>query len=88
MERRVSDKNLLNQFTADFVKVLDKNKVTYAIVSGFVAISHGRARGTEDIDIIIERISLQKFEELHNDAAKAGFECLQGENPEMLFNDY
>lgn len=88
MERRVSDKNLLNQFTADFVKVVDKNKVKYAIVSGFVAISHGRARGTEDIDIIIEKISLQKFEELHKDAAKAGFECLQGENPKMLFNDY
>lgn len=88
MDLRVSDKNLLNHFTADFVKVLDKCKLTYALVSGFVAISHGRARGTEDIDIIIEKISLQKFGELHKDAAKAGFECLQGENPEMLFNDY
>jgi len=88
MERQVRDKNLLNQFAGDFVKVLDKNKVKYIIVSGFVAISHGRARGTEDIDIVIERIPLQKFEDLHHDALKAGFECLQGANPGMLFNDY
>jgi len=88
MGHRVGDKNLLNEFTGDFVKVIDKNRVKYIIVSGFVAISHGRARGTEDIDIIIERISLQKFEELHKSAVKTGFECLQGEKPEKLFEDY
>jgi hypothetical protein len=88
MERLVEDKNLLNQFTGDFVEVLDKNKVKYVIVSGFVAISHGRTRGTEDIDIIIERTSLQEFEKLHKDAIKAGFECLQGSKPESLFNGY
>ena len=88
MGRMVEDKNLLNEFTGDFVKVLNANKVKYAIVSGFVAISHGRARGTEDIDIIIERISLQEFEELHKNAVKTGFECLQGEKAEMLFENY
>ncbi|MCX6799516.1 MAG: hypothetical protein NTW59_05485 [Candidatus Diapherotrites archaeon] len=88
MARIVSDKNLLNRFAADFVEVVEKNKLKYIIVSGFVAISHGRARGTEDIDLIIEKISPQKFLALHNDAVKAGFECLQGTNHERLFNDY
>ncbi|MBN2067111.1 MAG: hypothetical protein JW744_01445 [Candidatus Diapherotrites archaeon] len=88
MERLVNDKNLLNQFAGDFVGVLDKSRIKYIIVSGFVAISHGRARGTEDIDIIVERIPIQKFEALHKGALKAGFECLQGSGPEMLFKDY
>jgi hypothetical protein len=88
MERQVRDKNLLNRFAGDFVKVLGKSRVNYIIVSGFVAICHGRARGTEDIDIIIESIPLQQFELLHSNAVKAGFECLQGASPEMLFKDY
>ena len=88
MVRAISDKNLLNKFVSDFLKIVDKNKIRYAIVSGFVVISHGRARGTEDIDIIIEKISLESFNKFHQDLIASGFECLQGQSPEMLFNDY
>ena len=88
MVRAISDKNTLNKFVSDFIKIVDKNKLKYAIVSGFVVISHGRARGTEDIDIIIEKISLKSFNKFHQDLIASGFDCLQGQNPEMLFNDY
>lgn len=88
MERRVGDKNLLNRFVRAFVKEIDKNRIKYAIVSGFVVISHGRARGTEDIDLIIERIPLEAFEELHKNVVRGGFECLQGSNPKKLFREY
>lgn len=88
MEREVKDRNLLNEFARDFVKVLDKAKIMYIIVSGFVALAHGRSRGTEDIDVIIEKIPLEKFAVLHNGLKKAGFECIQGGRPRQLFVDY
>ena len=88
MVRVVSDKSLLNEFVKDFLAAVDKNKVKYAVVSGFVVISHGRPRGTEDIDLIIEKISLDSFNRLHQDLIASGFECLQGQSPEKLFDDY
>ncbi|MCK4997713.1 hypothetical protein KAS08_05400 [Candidatus Pacearchaeota archaeon] len=75
MDREISDRNILNKFTEDFCKIVN-NFAKYIIVSGFVAISHGRSRGTEDIDIMIERLSFVKFGEMHNALVLAGFECL------------
>lgn len=88
MERQVSDANILNAFVRDFVLVLDQQKIRYIIVSGFVAIAHGRSRGTEDIDLIIERIPSERFMLLHAALLKNGFECLQGTNPSELHADY
>jgi len=87
-DRQVADKSILNSFVKDFILVLDKQKIRYILVSGFVAISHGRSRGTEDIDLIIEKISEKRFDELNSALIKAGFECLQGKNALNLFNDY
>lgn len=63
------DKNLLKNFTEDFCNIVDKF-CKYAIVSGYVAISTGRSRGNEDIDIILENLPFEKeinyFKELIN----------------------
>ena len=88
MDLMVSDKNVLINFIKDFVFILNKLNIKYIIVSGFVAISHGRSRGTEDIDIIIENLSKEKFVELNDELDKNGFETLQGVNGEELFEDY
>jgi hypothetical protein len=56
IDRSVSDKTLLEEFAEDFCRILQKHS-KYIIVSGFVAIAHGRTRGTEDIHVIIERIT-------------------------------
>ena len=53
-KREVDNKTLLDKFAEDFCKIIDKYAV-YIICSGFVAIAHGRTRGTEDIDMIIEK---------------------------------
>ncbi len=87
MKRQVDDKNILDEFVKDFVNVIDKY-ARYIIVSGFVAIAHGRSRGTEDIDMIIEKISKEKFIELHNDLIRADFEPMQADDPEVLFDKY
>jgi len=51
--RKVSDINILNQFTTRFCKIIEKY-CEYIIVSGFVVIASGRVRGTEGIDMIKE----------------------------------
>lgn len=53
-----------------------------------MAIAHGRSRGTEDVDMIIERIGKDAFTRLHDDLLQAGFECIQSENPEIIYDDY
>ena len=87
MKREVDDRTILDKFAEDFARVLEKH-CKYIVVSGFVAIAHGRSRGTEDIDIIIEKISLERFIELHKELIKEEFECMQSENAEVIYDDY
>ena len=85
MDRETGDRNILDKFAEDFCNVADKH-VKYIVVSGFVAISHGRNRGTIDIDMIIEKISFDKFKRFHEDLVKAGFECLQSSKAEDIYD--
>ena len=66
IERKVDDRTILDKFSCDFADIVQKY-CDYIIVSGFVAIAHGRSRGTEDIDMIIESIEKYRFINLHND---------------------
>ena len=47
MERKVSDINILDEFVESFCEVMEKH-CKYIVCSGFVAIAHGRTRGTEE----------------------------------------
>ena len=86
-KRSVDDKTILDKFVEDFCSVIE-NHVKYIVCSGFVAIAHGRTRGTEDIDMIIEEIPKEKFIELHNDLNKNDFVCMQSDNPEEVYENY
>jgi len=85
MNRGVSDRNILDKFAINFCKVLEKH-ARYIIVSGFVAISSGRVRGTEDIDMILERLTLKRFTQLHKDLIKNNFVCMQSDNVEEIYS--
>jgi hypothetical protein len=85
MRRDVSDKNILNNFCLKFCRILSKH-VEYIVVSGFVAIASGRTRGTEDIDIIIRKMSSDDFRKLHKDLIKEGFVCIQSFQADEIFN--
>jgi hypothetical protein len=87
MERRIADRTILDDFCESFCKIIDKY-TKYIVCSGFVAIAHGRSRGTEDIDMIVEKISLNKFIQLHEDLSKNGFVCMQSDNPKTIYEDY
>jgi len=75
-DRRVGDRNILDAFALKFCAVVERH-VKYIVVSGFVAISHGRRRTTEDIDMIIERMSKPEFISFHEDLINSGFHCMQ-----------
>jgi len=84
MERGIGDRNILDKFAEDICAIIDKY-TKYIVVSGFVAISHGRFRTTEDIDTIIEKISFEKFNAMHKELTKNGFECLQSTKSEDIY---
>ena len=63
--------NVLDLFALKFAKIIEKY-TDYIIVSGFVAISSGRTRATEDIDIIIKPVKKDTFYKIHSELIKAG----------------
>lgn len=79
MKRDVSDKSILGKFCTEVCNIVEKH-CKYIIVSGFFAIASGRSRGTEDIDMIIERLDKSTFVIMHTDLKKHGFECMQTGN--------
>ena len=74
----------LDIFVRDFLNVL-KAYTNYVIVSGYVTILFGRARGTEDIDIIIETIDRRTFERFFNDLIEKNYWFLNSDDQNDLF---
>ena len=77
-------RSLLDNFCISFCNIVEKH-TPYIIVSGFVAISSGRARATEDIDMIIPYVKEDNFIKLHKDLVKKGFVCRQSDNPKEIY---
>ncbi len=74
----------LDLFVKNFLDVFKKHS-DYLIVSGFVSISTGRARGTEDVDIIAPRMNESGFAGIFGDLGKNGFWCYQGDDAESVY---
>jgi len=87
MKREIDNKTILEEFTEEFCGVVEKH-CCYIICSGFVAIAHGRSRGTENIDMIIEKLPKDKFIELHEALIKEGFECMQSSDSKEIYDEY
>ena len=68
----------LDMFVKEFLDVLKRHS-DYLIVSGFVSISTGRIRGTEDIDILAQKLNKTKLALLLEDLFKNKFWCYQGD---------
>ena len=75
----------LDQFTIEFTKILSKH-TTYVIISGYVAILLGRARASEDVDIIIPKIPFIAFQHLLQDLKENDFYCLNAESKENIYD--
>ena len=79
--------NSLDKFVIDFTTILNELGIKYVIVSGYVSILFGRNRSSEDIDLIIEKISIEKFKRLWDEIQK-DFECIITENPINAYEEY
>lgn len=84
----ISDKEItkLDEFVLEIINII-KKYVDYVIISGYVSIFFGRARGTEDVDIFIKDLSLNAFKELYEESLKLGYEWTIAD-PESLYKDY
>ncbi len=85
MDRSVKDKSILDEFCLAFCNIIEKY-TKYIVVSGYLAIASGRVRGTENIDMIIPRISKKKFFEIHKDLTKHNFVCIQSDDPKIIYS--
>ena len=85
--RLVKELNDLDKLVVDFVRILDRNKIKYVLVSGYVSILFGRSRSSEDIDIIVKKLPKRSFAVLWEDLLKY-FECLVPDNFESAYDKY
>ena len=74
----------LDLFVIDFINIL-KKYMDYVVVSGYVSILFGRSRGTEDIDLLINKIDMDTFLKFHNELIEKNYWFLNAENPIELF---
>jgi hypothetical protein len=63
-----------------------KKHIDYVIVSGYVAILLGRARASEDVDVIIPRITFSDFKKLYRDLKENDFYCLNAEEEKIVYS--
>ena len=76
--------NELDKFVIEFVEIVRKY-MDYIIISGYISILLGRSRATEDIDIFIKKIPLEKFSEFYEDIKNKGFWCLNAEDVNEIY---
>ncbi len=79
--------SILDNFVLDFTDALTNNNIKHVIVSGYVAILFGRSRMSEDVDILIEHISFEKFLKFWSEI-KQYYECLNTSNPHDAYSGY
>lgn len=78
----------LDKLVLRFVKILEKLKINYVIISGYVVILFGRSRNTEDIDLFVEEMPFKKFASFWTELEKAGFECINAFTVEEAYTDF
>lgn len=86
-EKIILDRNLseLDKLVIEFINLLEQSGINYVIVSGYVSILFGRARSTEDIDILIEKTDFDKFLAFLK-TIKNKFWCLNADDPKEIYN--
>jgi len=78
---RLTNRELLpeDDIAFRFARILEECGVSYVVVASYIAILFGRARRSDDVDFILERIDEDKFVELCRRALGGGFSLMQGD---------
>ncbi|MFW6231277.1 MAG: hypothetical protein ACOC32_04630 [Nanoarchaeota archaeon] len=80
LEKKLSE---LDKFTLDFLEILKKHTENYVLISSYVSILLGRPRGSENIDIIVEKMDKNQFDAFADDLEKNGFTYLNAKGDDM-----
>jgi len=65
--------NQLDELAIEFSEILDRFNIHHVYIAGYVSILAGRARSTEDVDVLIEDIDEETAEELAETLKKEEF---------------
>lgn len=65
--------NGLDELVLEVTGILDEHDIDYAVVSGYVAVLFGRARATEDIDVLVDRFDAATAADLTAALGEAGY---------------
>ena len=79
--------NALDHLTLDFAAVLERLKIKYVVVSGYVSILFGRSRSSEDVDLIMEKVPPERFQELWG-ALSEHFVCINVGDSNEAYKGY
>jgi len=77
----------IDRLAWDFCAQLDRAKIVYAIIGGYVAILLGRPRESEDVDLFSEPLRFDAFAALHRKLTTR-YDCLTPGSARRLFDDY
>jgi len=75
----------LDRFVASVTEII-KRYTDYVIVSGYVAILFGRARGTEDIDLFIDYMDKDMFRSFFEEILARGFYFLNSDDVGEIYS--
>jgi len=78
---------LYDTLAITFAHILHQQHISYVFVSGYVALLFGRSRVSEDIDMLVEHMSFEKFKDLW-DALSADFYCHNASDAQSAYNEY
>lgn len=65
--------NRLDELAIAFSPILDRFNIEHVYIAGYVSILAGRARSTEDVDVLIERINEETADDLASALDEEGF---------------
>ena len=65
--------NQLDELAIEFSHVLNQFDIDHVYIAGYVSILTGRARSTEDVDVLIEHIDEESVEKLAATLVETGF---------------
>lgn len=67
------DPNRLDELAIAFSRLLERFDIGHVFVAGYVAILSGRARATQDIDVLVESLTEQQVDDLTTALDAEGF---------------
>lgn len=79
--------SMLDESVLDFVDILARHNIKHVIVSGYVAILFGLDRMCDDVDILIQNTTFERFLKLWLELEKT-YECLDTQDPIDAYNGY